>query len=396
MQGQNVTPIVYTWGGGAIGAEATGLPEGFTATKDASSKTLTITGTSTETLSKTTYTVTTTGAGNTVTLNGTITVTADPNAATLTSSANMTQTVTEGQSIESMTFTYGGGATGITVENLPAGLTQSTSGKTLTIAGTPTASGTFTVKTTGGSVNKTQTATVNVASAIAEDFEGETASASSSEKDINLSTGLYTFYRAKINTDYNNTEGGSNAVQLNYQKGYIITPEMIGTQTVSFYVKTKKKEATLNVSYSADGGTTWKTLENATVTSTTFIQKSYKISETGNIILKIENDGGASGSTDYNLYVDDLDFTAAGNTTSVDEEMKDEAENIDWKITGSEVTLTGAEVVKIVIYDFSSHIVIKGGEFASSVNTSGLSAGDYVAVAVLPNGKTMAKKFMKR
>lgn len=63
------------------------------------------------------------------------------------------QSVTAGTAITSIVYTWGGTATGATVANLPAGLTSTpnTTAKTLTISGTPTASGTFTVTTTQSS-----------------------------------------------------------------------------------------------------------------------------------------------------------------------------------------------------------------------------------------------------
>jgi hypothetical protein len=58
----------------------------------------------------------------------------------------------------------GGGATGATVSGLPTGVTFHFSGGTLTISGTPSASGTFnyTVSTTGGTCTGTATGTITV------------------------------------------------------------------------------------------------------------------------------------------------------------------------------------------------------------------------------------------
>ncbi|HLY70444.1 MAG TPA: T9SS type B sorting domain-containing protein, partial [Puia sp.] len=65
---------------------------------------------------------------------------------TLTSAAGTdNQTVCSGTAITNIAYTYGGTATGITVTGLPAGLTSSTVGNVLTITGTPTAGGTYTV-----------------------------------------------------------------------------------------------------------------------------------------------------------------------------------------------------------------------------------------------------------
>lgn len=68
--GSAIAPIVFTWGGDATDVTVTGIPaNGLSFTKDASAKTLTITGTPTVTTS---YTVTTVGTGNTVSISGTV------------------------------------------------------------------------------------------------------------------------------------------------------------------------------------------------------------------------------------------------------------------------------------------------------------------------------------
>lgn len=66
-------------------------------------------------------------------------------------SGSSPQTICPGGSITNMVYTYSGEATNALVTNLPAGLSSSvnTTNKTVTISGTPTASGTFTVTTTG-------------------------------------------------------------------------------------------------------------------------------------------------------------------------------------------------------------------------------------------------------
>lgn len=152
--GTAISSIVYTWGGGATDVTVTGLPAGLTATKNTSAKTVTIAGTPTATGS---YTVTTVqSSGTAVVLSGTITVaTSIPTLSLTTGTA--TQTVTTGTAITSIVYTWGGGATDVTVTGLPAGLTatKNTSAKTVTIAGTPSTTGTFiltTVQSSGTAV----------------------------------------------------------------------------------------------------------------------------------------------------------------------------------------------------------------------------------------------------
>jgi pectate lyase len=71
-------------------------------------------------------------------------------APTLTTPTNKDQT--EVTTISNIVFAWGGGAVDVKVFNLPAGLTitRDTTNKTLTISGSPTASGTYTIMTEGG------------------------------------------------------------------------------------------------------------------------------------------------------------------------------------------------------------------------------------------------------
>lgn len=81
--------------------------------------------------------------GATVSDAGTSDITEDD--PTLNEPSNKSQTVVRGQAIEPIVFVAGGTATSISVSGLPAGLTSSKNGLTLTISGTPTAEGSYTI-----------------------------------------------------------------------------------------------------------------------------------------------------------------------------------------------------------------------------------------------------------
>ncbi|SFE12071.1 beta strand repeat-containing protein, partial [Flavobacterium phragmitis] len=143
--GSAITNIIYTFGGGATSASVTNLPAGLTSS--ISGNALTISGTPT---AGGTYTVTTTGQASpctATTANGTITV--NPAATLVLTSGTASPTVCPGTAITNIVYTFGGGATGVNVTGLPAGLTSNVSGSTVTISGTPTAGGTYSVATTG-------------------------------------------------------------------------------------------------------------------------------------------------------------------------------------------------------------------------------------------------------
>ncbi len=84
---------------------------------------------------------------------------------TLGSASNTTnQTVVLNTPIVNIVYNAGGGASGVTVSGLPAGVTGTYANGVLTISGSPTSTGvyTYTVTTTGGSPAVTYTGTINV------------------------------------------------------------------------------------------------------------------------------------------------------------------------------------------------------------------------------------------
>ena len=146
-----ITPITHaTTGATGIGT-ATGLPSGLTATW--ASNTITIRGTPTA-AGIFNYTIPLTGGLGSTQATGTITVLANT-----VSAASALATVAISTAMTAITHTTTG-ATGIgTPSGLPAGITASWASNTITISGTPTASGIFnySIPLTGGcgSVNAT-------------------------------------------------------------------------------------------------------------------------------------------------------------------------------------------------------------------------------------------------
>ncbi|MFY8214092.1 MAG: T9SS type A sorting domain-containing protein, partial [Flavobacterium sp.] len=144
-----ITPITYTLGGGATGANVTGLPTGVTVT--VAGTTLTISGSPlTLTGSPFTYNITTTGNSCSAAFDvGYITV--NPSHTLTLSSANENQILCTNTVITPITYTLGGGATGANVTGLPPGVTAAVAGTTLTILGSPSTNGSYSyvIYTTG-------------------------------------------------------------------------------------------------------------------------------------------------------------------------------------------------------------------------------------------------------
>ncbi|MDD4971701.1 MAG: T9SS type A sorting domain-containing protein [Paludibacter sp.] len=170
VSGVAISDMLFTWGGGATDATVTGLPgSGITVVKDATAKTITISGTPSANIS---FSITTSGStGTSVTLSGSITILSSQTL-TLTSANNSDQTVTSGTAIAPIVYTWGGDATDASVSGLPVSgidFVKDASAKTITISGTPTATVTYSIATTGtagtpatGSGTITMSAPVNM------------------------------------------------------------------------------------------------------------------------------------------------------------------------------------------------------------------------------------------
>jgi hypothetical protein len=166
-----------TVGATAIGT-ATGLPAGVTATWAANTITISGTPTASGTFN---YTIPLTGGCGTTNATGTIIVT----PANTASVASASPTLCISTALTAITHTTVG-ATGIgAATGLPAGVTAAWAANTITISGTPTASGTFnySIPLTGGcgTVNATGTITVTA---------NKTASAASSTPTLCINTAL--------------------------------------------------------------------------------------------------------------------------------------------------------------------------------------------------------------
>lgn len=149
--------ITHTTTGATGIGTPTDLPAGVTASWDAN--VITISGTPTQ-AGTFNYSIPLTGGCGTVSATGTITVTADMTAA----APSATPTLCINTALTDITISTTG-ATGIgTPTGLPAGVTATWAANTITISGTPTASGTFnySIPLTGGCGTVSATGTITV------------------------------------------------------------------------------------------------------------------------------------------------------------------------------------------------------------------------------------------
>ena len=407
VQGTAISSIVYSYGGGATDVNVTGLPAGFTATKDAIAKTIIISGSSASVLPTTTYTLTTVGTTPAVTLTGTITVTADPNAAAMSNSGgSLSQTVVPGVAITPIVLTWAGGSTGINVTNLPAGLTAANDmvAKTVTIMGTPTATGTYTATTVGGTLTPvTLTGTITVGSSSTETFESLTSTNLSTGSDktqaLPINGQTWNVISTRLNTSATYANGGNNSLRMLYGTGALITPLLQGTQTVSFYVKVSSATVTTSVQVflSTDGGTTYggTAIKTVALTGASYVLVSVPLTETSNNVkLKILNAGGSSQSSSYNVYIDDVTYTPASGTPTA---YKEANNNIDIHLiqTANDLTIKGAEVSQLSICDLTGKSLVNNIA-SQSINIGSLCKGIYIILIETKDGTIASEKFIKR
>ena len=157
--GAAMTPIQYTFGGGATNATVTGLATGITATT--TGNVVTISGIPAASLN---YTITTVGGCGTVSLNGSVILSSVATLALSSASTTSTQSVCAGNPIMAIEYTFGGGATSATVTGLPAGVTATTVGNAVTISGTPSATFNYSINTNGGCGSATLNGVVTITS----------------------------------------------------------------------------------------------------------------------------------------------------------------------------------------------------------------------------------------
>ncbi|MBK6379424.1 MAG: PKD domain-containing protein [Chitinophagaceae bacterium] len=148
-----IIPIAYTLSGGASGATVTGLPSGVTYA--VAGNTLTISGLPSPAAGGPLFPFTIQTTGNTcVVANIAGSIAVQPDHTIAFSSGDTAQSVCVNTAIDPIIYNIGGGATGVTIGNLPPGVTYTVTGNTVTISGTPTTTVggplfNFTIATTG-------------------------------------------------------------------------------------------------------------------------------------------------------------------------------------------------------------------------------------------------------
>lgn len=339
--GSAIVPIVYTWGGSASGVTVSGL-DGTGLNYSTSGSTVTISGTPTTAVN---YIVTTSGSGTSVSLSGAITL-VDQTLTLTSGSAN--QTVTSGSAITNIVYTWGGIATGATVTNLPAGLTSTTdaTAQTLTISGTPTATGTFTVASTGSAgtpVSLSGTITVNTVNMI-QNFtaSGKTSSFYTISGNLSTSYGPVSYNSLSL----------TQCLKMETSTSITFTSTQSGTLTLVF---NGSNTGTIKID-----GTVYNVTSTGIVTVT--------LAAGSHTIIKV------SGST-YLFYMSLIYNTTTGIETPVFQKLKVYPNPVTNQIY---MDIDAASIIKTEIFNMTGMLVYQTTNKTNSLNLGQLNSGSYL------------------
>lgn len=147
--GEQIEQIRLKWGNAATGVTVSGETAGLTIARDEAAKTIAFTGAPTADAA---FTVATVGGENQITLDVRVKISTEARAILTLLSGTTVQEVIYGEAMTPIVAQWGGGATNVAYDVLPAGVTaaKDVATRTLTISGTPTADGTFRIYTLGG------------------------------------------------------------------------------------------------------------------------------------------------------------------------------------------------------------------------------------------------------
>lgn len=174
-------------------------------------------------------------------------------------------------------------------------------------------------------------------------------------------------------------------INISSISGYVITN--VKFDVTYSYSKAVGKVGTGNpITYTYNTGSGDKTVDITSTSGSAIASINFGVNDNVKTIRLIRNVG-----TSMTIGKITLTLSKVSATTAVDVA---DAEKAEWTVTNDEV-LYSADVQKISIYDFAGHNLLSGS-LVPYLNISGLAAGNYIAVAILPNGKLATLKFNKK
>lgn len=399
--GATITTTVYKWGGAATDVTVANLPAGLSAVKNMDAKTITISGTP---AAEGTYTITNVGGTNSISLSGVIRISNVAPATLVVSQGATAQEVFFGNPIQTIVFTFGGGATDVTYTTIPAGLTavKDASAKTLTITGVPTADGTFSVSTVGGMEGSAITMNCNITrvlptkiltgdwykiqdefSAIPADLVGV----------ISLTNGSDATYPVVWNPTYVESAGlpaGCTVGAINIERGGSVTwtlPSLVELKSNIHFTGTR----TLKIEWTIDGVTkTWTSASLAKQTMANWdMMLAIGLEATKKpVIVKFTNTATSGGIRMYDFFVKTYDVPSA-----ID---KVEAPKVTFPMYQTETALiVYGEIASLKVYSLAGSVVAQS-QLSQIVNLSGLQSGVYVVQIQDKEGRVSSQKFIRK
>ncbi len=181
--------------------------------------------------------------------------------------------------------------------------------------------------------------------------------------------------------------GKADEVNINISSisGYVITNVQFDV-TYSYSNAVGKVGTGNPITYTYNTGSGDKTVDITSISGSAIAKINFGVNDNVKTIRLIRNVG-----TSMTIGKITLTLSKVSATTAVDVA---DAEKAEWTVTNDEV-LYSADVQKMAIYDFAGHNLLSGS-LVSYLNISGLAAGNYIAVAILPNGKLATLKFNKK
>jgi len=196
---------------------------------------------------------------------------------TVTTPTNATQSIILGNSISSIAYTWGGGATGLTVTGLPDGVTPAVNetAQSITLTGTPKTIGTYKyiVSTVGGTGNAaTVTGKIVVCSASAKKIAYVTTPNNAADSLI--------LNKLQSDTDFNITIVDAATTSVDYSSYSLIVMSPVPSSTAAGYtaLESVKKPKLLLKSFSLkDKAWNWGTPNNLALSTITVSNKTHAI-----------------------------------------------------------------------------------------------------------------------
>lgn len=299
------------------------------------------------------------------------------NTQTLTSTSNNDQTVAIGSAISDIIFTWGGDASGATVNGLPGSgivFTENTTAKTITISGTPTANVSFSLVTYGPSGTP-----VNGLGSIT------TVSATPSDQ-------IHNFTTSNISSSFYNflPTPGTSIANLSTSKGTVSYDGLTLTQCL-------KMETNTSITFTTTHPSTLTLVMNTTTTD-----------PTAQIKLDGTNRSDASGIISLNL--------AAGNHTIAKSNSANlffmktafgslgvAQNNVLSKLTlypnpvssNFSLSVSNQEIKNVMIYSLTGALVKSVLNNTKNIDVSDLQAGSYI-VKVTTDQDSFTEKIIKK